>query len=109
MYVDIESFVAKCQNCQQVKAEQHKLGGLLQNIYIPTCKWEIENMDFVVGFPFSKGNMLSISVIFDRITNLTHFIPIMVSYLEEDYGKLYLKEKMKLQGIPLSIISKNDT
>ena len=35
---DIEEFVAKCPNCQQVKPEHLKLSGLLQDIKIPTCK-----------------------------------------------------------------------
>ena len=33
---DIEEFIAKCLNCQQVKAEHLKSGGLLQEIQIPT-------------------------------------------------------------------------
>ena len=48
---DIAGFVAKCPNCQQVKAEHLKLGGLFQDINIPTWKWEEVNMDFVVGLP----------------------------------------------------------
>ncbi|XP_069143421.1 uncharacterized protein [Solanum lycopersicum] len=32
---DIEEFVAKCPNCQLVKTEHQKLGGLLQEIHVP--------------------------------------------------------------------------
>ena len=32
----ITEFVAKCPNCQQVKAEHQNLGGLLQEIQVPT-------------------------------------------------------------------------
>ena len=32
----ITEFVAKCPNCQQVKAKHQKLGGLLQEIQVPT-------------------------------------------------------------------------
>ena len=46
---DIAEFVAKCSNCQQVKVEHLKSGGLLQEIQIPTWKWEDINMDFIVG------------------------------------------------------------
>ena len=48
---DIVEIVAKCPNGQQVKAEHIKSGGLLQEIHIPTWKWEYINMDFVVGLP----------------------------------------------------------
>ncbi|WMV41365.1 hypothetical protein MTR67_034750 [Solanum verrucosum] len=49
MKKDIAEFVAKCPNCQQVKVEHQKLGGLSQDISIPTLKWEDLNMDFIVG------------------------------------------------------------
>ena len=51
MKKDIAEFVAKCPSFQQVKAEHQKLGGLLQEIQIPTWKWEDINMDFVVDLP----------------------------------------------------------
>ncbi|KAH0734704.1 hypothetical protein KY285_010411 [Solanum tuberosum] len=51
MKKDIVDFIAKCPNCQQVKVEHKKPGGLLQDINIPTWKWEEVNMDFVVGLP----------------------------------------------------------
>ena len=46
---DIAEFVAMSPNFQQVEAEHQKLGGLLQEIQVPTWKWENINMDFVVG------------------------------------------------------------
>ena len=48
---DIAGFVAKCPNCQQVIDEHQKSGGLLQEIQVPTLKWEDLNMDLVVGLP----------------------------------------------------------
>ncbi|XP_070006050.1 uncharacterized protein [Nicotiana sylvestris] len=45
---DVADFVAKCPNCQQVKAKHQRPGGLAQCIEIPTWKWEIINTDFVV-------------------------------------------------------------
>ena len=51
---DIADFVARCSNCQQVKAEYQGLGGLTQDIDTPTWKWEEINMDFVVGLPRTR-------------------------------------------------------
>lgn len=48
---DIAKFVAKCFNCQQVKAEHQIPGGLSQDIAIPTRILEDINIDFVVGLP----------------------------------------------------------
>ena len=43
---DIAKFVAKCLNCQQVKSKHQKPGGLLQEIKVPTRKWEDINTIF---------------------------------------------------------------
>nr|XP_009788409.1 PREDICTED: uncharacterized protein LOC104236191 [Nicotiana sylvestris] len=48
---DVADFMAKCPNCQQVKAEHQRSGGLLQSIEVLTWKWEMINMDFVMA-PF---------------------------------------------------------
>ncbi|WMV54613.1 hypothetical protein MTR67_047998 [Solanum verrucosum] len=102
---DIAKFVARCSNCQQVKAEQQGPGGLTQDIDIPTWKWEEVNMDFVVGLPRTCRQHDSIWVIVDRFTKSTHFLPVKISYPAKDYAKLYIKEIVKLHGAPLSIIS----
>ncbi|XP_075080394.1 uncharacterized protein LOC142165905 [Nicotiana tabacum] len=60
MKKDIATFVAQCPNCQQVKAEHQKPGGLLQNIKIPAWKWESINMDFITGLPNSRRKFISI-------------------------------------------------
>ncbi|XP_070002363.1 uncharacterized protein [Nicotiana sylvestris] len=49
MKKDVVDFVAKCPNCQQVKAEHQRPDGLAQSIEIPIWKWEMINMDFVVS------------------------------------------------------------
>ncbi|XP_070041108.1 uncharacterized protein [Nicotiana tomentosiformis] len=46
----VADFVAQFSNCQQVKAEHQRPGGLAQSTEIPMWKWEMINMDFVVGF-----------------------------------------------------------
>lgn len=40
MKKDIAKFVAKCPNCQQVKVEHQRSGGLTQDIKISSWKWE---------------------------------------------------------------------
>ncbi|XP_070005494.1 uncharacterized protein [Nicotiana sylvestris] len=65
MKKDVADFVAKCPNCQQVKAEHQKPSGLAQSIEIPMWKWEMINMDFVVGLPRTPRKFDSIWVIVD--------------------------------------------
>lgn len=38
------------------------------------------------------------------MTKSKNFLPIKASYLDEDYGHVYIYEMVKLHGIPFSII-----
>ncbi|XP_070023213.1 uncharacterized protein [Nicotiana sylvestris] len=62
MKKDVADFVAKCPNCQQVKVEHQRPGRLAQRIEIPIWKWEMINMDFVVGLPHTPRKLDSIWV-----------------------------------------------
>ena len=66
--MNIAEFVSKCPNCQQVKAEHPKSGGLLQEIQIPTWKWEDINMDFVLVLPQTQRSYDRIWVLVDGLT-----------------------------------------
>ena len=48
---DIVEFVVNCTNWQHMKDEHQNSSGLLQEIQVPTWKWEDINVDFVVGLP----------------------------------------------------------
>ena len=50
MKANIVNYVAKCLECQQVKAEHRHPAGLLQPHAILESKWEVISMDFIVGF-----------------------------------------------------------
>ena len=96
---DIEDFVSKCPNCQQVKVEHQKLGGMTQEIDIPTWKWDVINKDLIIGLPRTRRQHDSIWVIVDRMTKSSRFLAVT------DYAKLYINEIVRLNGVPLSIIS----
>ncbi|WMV45412.1 hypothetical protein MTR67_038797 [Solanum verrucosum] len=74
MKMDIAHFVAKCSNCQQVKVEHQKLGGMTKEINIPTWKWEGINMDFITVLPRTRRQHDSIWEIVDRVTKSAHFL-----------------------------------
>ncbi|KAH0654669.1 hypothetical protein KY289_032347 [Solanum tuberosum] len=102
---DIAEFVAKCQNCQQVKYEHQRPACLLQKMPIPKWKWERIAMDFVVGLPKNLGKFDSIWVVVDRLTKSAHFIPVRIDYNTEQLAKVYVKKIVRLHGVALSIIS----
>jgi hypothetical protein len=51
MKENIVNYVARCLECQQVKAEHKHPAGSLQPHVIPKSKWEVISMDFIVGLP----------------------------------------------------------
>ena len=109
MKKDIAAFVAKCATCQQVKVEHQRPGGMMQEFSIPTWKWEEINMDFVISLPPSRCHQDSIWVVVDRLTMSTHFLPVHTSYTAEGYARLYIRELVRLHGVPLFIISDKGT
>ncbi|KAG8503456.1 hypothetical protein CXB51_001429 [Gossypium anomalum] len=105
---DISEFVFKCLICQQVKAEHQVPSGLLQPIMVPEWKWDRITMDFVSGLPLTPGKKDAIWVIVDRLTKSAHFIPVHTDYSLNKLAELYIREIVRLHGIPLSIISDRD-
>jgi hypothetical protein len=106
---DIARFVAHCDTCQRIKAEHQKPAGLLQPLPIPVWKWDEVGMDFVVGLPKTQKGHDSIWVIVDRLTKVTHFLPVRTTYGGEKLAKLYIENIMKLHGVPSRIVSDRGT
>ncbi|XP_059294427.1 uncharacterized protein LOC132047393 [Lycium ferocissimum] len=76
MKTDIAGFMSRCLNCQQVKYEHQKLGGITQRmLYLSGNRKQIA-MDVVVGLPWTLGKFDAIWVIVDRLTKLAHFVPV---------------------------------
>ena len=48
----------------------------MQQIELPEWKWDMINMDFVVGLPRTAGGYDSIWVIIDRLTKSAHFLEV---------------------------------
>jgi hypothetical protein len=55
---DIAEYVSLCDTCQRVKAEHQRSAGLLQPLKIPEWKWEEIGMDFIVGLPKPRLDMI---------------------------------------------------
>ena len=105
MKKDLADFVSKFPNRHQVRVEHQNLGGITQEIDIPTWKWDVINMDFITGLPRTRTQHDSISVIVDRMTKSSSFLAFKTTYSAEDYANLYLTKIVRLHGVPLSIIS----
>ena len=109
MKADVAKYVAKCMTCQQVKAETQRPSGLLQPLSIPQWKWEDISMDFIDGLPRSKRGNTSIWVVVDRLTKVAHFIPVKAERNAPKLAQIFMKEVVRLHGIPKTIVSDRDT
>jgi hypothetical protein len=87
---DIVEDVSLCDTCQRVKAEHQRPTRLLQPVKIPEWKWEETGMDFIVGLPSTQAGYDSIWVIVDRLTKVTHFIPIRMTHSRAKLTELYM-------------------
>lgn len=109
MKAEIATYVSKCLTCSKVKAEYQKPSGLLQQPPIPEWKWEFIAMDFITKLPRTSSGYDTIWVVVDRLTKSAHFLAIKETDKMEKLAKTYLKEIVRLHGVPISIISDRDS
>jgi len=65
-------------------------------------------MDFVTHLPrFVKGHDV-IWVIVDRLTKCAHFLSINLRMSMDKLAELYIREIVRLHGVPASIVSDRD-
>ena len=63
---------------------------MTQEIDIPTCMWDVINMDFIRGLPRNRRQHDSVWVIVDRMTKSSLFLAVKTTFLTEDYAMVTL-------------------
>ena len=66
-------------------------------------------MDFVVGLSCSPRGMDAIWVVIDKLTKVVHFIPMKTSNSIIVLVPFFIKEIVRLHGVPKSIVSNQDS
>ena len=92
-----------------MKAGHQRPARLLKPLEIPMWKWENITMDFVVGLPRSPRDKDAIWDVIDRITKVAHFILMKTTNSASNLVPLYIKEMVRLHGVPNSIVSDCDS
>lgn len=107
MFQDVKAFVRHCTICQQAKSAHTHPAGLLQPLPIPQQIWEDISFDFITSLPASKGFTV-IFVIVDRLSKFGHFVPLKSDFSSTSVAEAFIKNVVKLHGIPKTIVSDRD-
>ena len=104
----VGDFVRRCLTCQHIKVEHQKLARLLRPLEVAKWKWEHVTMDFVTHLPRTPQRHDTVWVIVDCLTNSAHFLAIRMTFTLEEFYRLYIREIVRLHGVPVSIMSDRD-
>ena len=100
----IKRYVKNCDICQGSKVVRHAPYGILQSNKVPDQPWKSIAMDLIKDLPTSDGYD-TVLVVIDRLTKMSHFIPCNESLDARQFATLFLKEIIRLHGIPRDIIT----
>ena len=104
----VGDFVQRCLTCQQVKAEHQRPTGLLQPLEVAEWKWEHVMTYFVTHLPRTSRRHDVVWVIVDRLTRSAYFRAVRMTFTLEEFCRLYIREIVRLHGVPVSIALDRD-
>lgn len=108
MKIDMATYVAKCVTCSRVKAQHQNPYGNLEPLPVPMGKWDDLTINFITKLPNTRKSHDMIWVIVDQLTKNVHFIATRETWSMEKLTGTYVKEIIKVHGVPLSIVSDRD-
>lgn len=103
----VREFVQRCMVCQSVKPFNHASQGLLQPLQIPEKIWDSASLDFITHLPNSNGKTV-ILVVIDRLSKQGHFIGLGSQFIALQVAEIFIREIVRIHGIPISLISYRD-
>ncbi|XP_073221591.1 uncharacterized protein [Cicer arietinum] len=103
----VQEFVNACDTCQRQKYDATTPSGLLQPLPIPVLIWSEISMDFITSLSKSNGYE-AILVVVDRPSKYSHFIPLKHPFTARSIATIFVKEVIRLHGIPELILSDRD-
>lgn len=112
MVTDAKEFCKTCGECQQCKGNMTQLSGKLHSLPIPTKPWDSIGMDFIGPFPevmTDDGRRVNyLWVVVCRMTSMVHLIAVHTTMSARQLSVTYMREIVRLHGLPSSIVSDRD-
>src|ERR1700676_5050035 len=106
--VKVNKYCISCGICQANKTNTQRPVGLLHPLPIPNRPWGSIGMDFIGPFPKSKGYDY-LWVVICRLTSMVHLTPVKTTITASKLASLYVKEIVRLHGLPDTIVSDRDS
>jgi len=100
----VDQYVRNCTECQRSRTSRHASFRVLRPLPVPEKPWEDISMDFVTGLPECEGYN-AIWVVVDRLSKMRHFVPCHTTIDAQGLAEIFLKEVVRLHGLPKTIIS----
>src|SRR5262245_13068445 len=104
----VAEYVGSCDLCAHAKALRYQKYGELAPLPVPNSLWMSRSCDFVTNLRESNGYD-SILVFVDRLTKMSHFILCHKTTTAPQFAELFIKNIVRLHGLPDSIVSDRDS
>lgn len=112
MVSNAKLFCKTCEECQKCKGNTKLTPRKLHTLPIPTKPWDSIGMDFVGPFPevvSDDGRKFNyLWVIVCRMTSMVHLVPVHTTMTACQLSGVYMREIVRLHGLPSSIVSDRD-
>ncbi len=104
---DVEDFCKSCGPCQVSKPSKERPPGWVHTMPVPRRPWESVGMDFSGLYP-EIGGYNYILLVICWMTGMVHIIPTRTDVTAKQVAELYVREIVRLHGIPESVVSDRD-
>ena len=109
MHTDIVTHITHCGVCQESKASNQLLPGLLVPLDQPAGRWTDWEIDFIGPLPRSASGFDSIILVCDRFTKRIRLIPNHTTNKATTIWQLVKSQVVTLFGYPSTIVSDADS